>query len=160
MYFWGQTLALVVASSQLAAQRAAAAVKGLANVVVVLVLVFLSFCFLVSYVADHAVLSLEQAIAEGSEHNWAADDSMAQVEWHSIAFLCSLICLSKHLHHGDVTALLQQQQQQLQRFEGSVNLAASDHLYLEPHSSTVVPCEDATELLVSATTQNLAGLVG
>ena len=115
--YWGEPLALVVATSQLAALRASTAVR-------------------VAYTELPAVVTLEEAIAAGSEHAWAADDWMPQ-----------------HLWHGDVAGA-----RCARVLEGSVSLAASEHLYLEPHSCTVVPGENGSEFSVTATTQNLAAL--
>ncbi len=60
----------------------------------------------VTYTEESAILTLEDAIAQKSEHPWASDDSMAQ-----------------HLRHGNMANA-----QCVRFFEGSVTLAASDHL--------------------------------
>ncbi len=118
-HYWGQPLALVIASSMLAALRA-------------------SFALGVTYKHEEApIVTLEQAITSKSEHEWAADDGMSQ-----------------HLWHGDVAAA-----KPARTFESSVLLAASEHLYMEPHSCTVVPNENNSEYTVTGTTQNLAALV-
>jgi hypothetical protein len=86
VHYWGQPIALVVATSQQAALAAVSLLK-------------------VSYTSEPAVLTLDDAIASKSEHEWAKDDS-----------------IPPHLSHGNVA-----EAHSVRFFEGSVQIAASEH---------------------------------